>query len=323
MKEEGGSGPDFAADVRKGLSSDPKYLLSKHFYDAKGDELFQRIMGLEEYYPARAEERILRDRADELAEGLAHPDADRLNLIEFGAGDGSKTRHILRAFDQGGKGALRYIPNDISSHVLGELEWSLSKELPGLEVEPWVGDQSELMAQVKDRMEPPRAILFLGGNIGNFAPKEGKKLLRGFSEALDEGDRLLIGFDPIKHPQRILRAYNDRERVTEAFNLNHLERVNRELGGEFVPDRFIHYPIYDPMAAEARSYLISDRKQRVWIPGLDMTVHFHAWEPIFMERSRKFSLEGIEGLAERTGFRVEKHFWDPEGDFVDSLWVVS
>lgn len=311
----------FAADVYRGLNSPIKKLPSKHLYDAKGDALFQRIMELEEYYPARAEGRILRDRSGELAEALRHPQAGGLNLIELGAGDASKTRYLLRALFQEAGDGLRYIPNDISRNVLDELEWELTKEMPDLRVEAWAGDYFHLLEGLKVAVPPPRVLVFMGGNIGNYSTEEAQQLLSTIAGSLDEGDRLLMGFDLKKDPRRILRAYDDRDGITKAFNLNLLERMNRELGGDFDPDLFIHHPLYDPMDGEVRSYLVSTKEQVVNLEGLSMKVHFRAWEPIFMERSQKYSFQGIDELASGSGFRSERHFEDPNGDFVDSLWV--
>ena len=312
---------EFATDVRKGLWSVPKYLPSKYLYDAKGDELFQRIMELDTYYPARAEGRILKERSDELVEGLRPEEGLSLNLIELGAGDASKTCYLLRGLFQQLGERFRYIPNDISPNVLEELGEYLTQDMPELKIEPWAGDYFQLLNGLKGKVQAPRALLFLGGNIGNYEEGDAQALLHAFADALDQGDRLLIGFDLKKDPRKIHRAYDDDEGVTKKFNLNLLERMNRELGAAFDPDRFLHYPIYDPMDGEARSYLLSDRDQEIPIEAIGEKVHFEAWEPIFMERSRKYSLEGVDELAYRSGFKVEARYPDLSEDFVDVLWV--
>lgn len=311
----------FAEDVREGLRSEPKYLRSKYFYDAKGDELFQRIMELEEYYPTRAEDAILRDQGKGILEEMLPEDGATLSIVEFGAGDASKTRHLLHAVPQNERGRVRYVPNDISPHVLETLQQRLGKELPDFRIDPLAGDQSRLLKDWERRVEERQAFLFLGGNIGNYDDATAVALLQSFASAMGEGDRLLIGFDLMKDPRRIVRAYNDDQGVTRDFNLNLLERMNRELGAGFDVNTFVHFPLFDPVACESRSYLLSTREQEVAIEALDESFHFDAWEPIFMERSRKFTLTDIERLAERTGFRVQKHFSDSDGDFVDALWV--
>ncbi len=320
--KEGGMEPDpvFAADVREGLSAHPKRLPSKHFYDAKGDALFQRIMELDAYYPTRAENAILRDRNAEILQAL-FPDRDAgMNLIELGSGDGAKTRHLLKAVPEEAKELFRYIPNDISGNVLEALKRSLEAEFPELRVEPMVGDHYGAIEGICEGVEGRKALLFLGGNIGNFDTKGAEQLLTRFGEGMEAGDRLLIGFDLKKDPERIERAYNDPEGVTRDFNLNLLERMNRELGADFDLALFQHHSLYEPSEGEARSYLVSIRDQEVNIQSLGMKVVFEPWEPIFLERSKKFALKEIEALAARTGFRVVEHFQDPDEDFVDSLW---
>ncbi len=320
MKEDDRPDPSFLRDVREGLRSSPKTLKSKYFYDAKGDALFQRIMELDEYYPARAENAILRDQGSSIKASLLKEHEGGLDLVEFGAGDASKTRHLLGAFSKEERRELRYRPNDISPDVLRTLQENLKAELPDLEVDPLQGDHSELLGAWKREGDRKQVFLFLGGNIGNYGEGEGDRLLKAFAGAMEQGDRLLIGLDLHKDPRRILAAYDDQEGVTRDFNLNLLERMNRELGADFDIGSFVHHPLYDPVTREARSYLISTREQEVFIESLGESFHFHAWEPIFMERSRKFTRETIAEMAERTGFRVEKYFTDPEGDFLDSVW---
>jgi uncharacterized SAM-dependent methyltransferase len=131
---------------------------------------------------------------------------------------------------------------------------------------------------------------------------------------------MLIGFDLKKDPRRILAAYNDREGVTRDFNLNLLRRINRELGGTFEVDTFIHHPTYDPISGECRSYLISTVDQQVTIAALETTFSFQKWEPIFMEVSRKFDLTEIDRLATQSGFSMQGHLMDGDGFFADCIW---
>lgn len=312
----------FLKDVRRGLSQRPRSLPSKYFYDARGDELFQRIMALDEYYPTRAEESILQDQGASLLEELLPEEGnDQLIVLELGAGDGSKTRDLFLTASTEIRDRLLYVPNDISGNVLNDLEERFQKELPWLHIEPLPGDHTVRLPEIKERWRGRKALLFLGGNIGNYDEKQRKNFLDLSGQAMKPGDRLLIGFDQRKDPRRIEKAYNDPKGVTKAFNLNLLERMNRELGADFDPEAFMHYPVYDPSDGEARSYLLSIRPQRVRIEALEMELSFEEWEPIFMERSKKFTLEEIEKLAAETGFQVRKHFRDANDDFVDSLWV--
>ncbi|MFB6258458.1 MAG: L-histidine N(alpha)-methyltransferase [Flavobacteriales bacterium] len=313
--------PDFAAAVREGLSSIPKSLSSKHFYDARGDELFQCIMNLEEYYPTRAEHAILERQGASILNELWPEGASSLKIVEMGAGDGAKTRCMFKALPGEELEKLHYVPTDISQNVLEGLQECFARELPRLRTSPMAGDHYQLLESLGKRVEGAKALLFLGGNFGNFDKKSGDDLLFRFAEALNAGDRLLIGFDLKKDPRRIHRAYDDEKGVTKAFNLNLLERMNRELGADIDPDAFLHYPIYDPLEGEVRSYLVSKKEQVATIEELDLQVTFDAWEAVFTERSRKFSFAEIRDLAERTGFREYSSYTDPEGDFVDAVWV--
>jgi uncharacterized SAM-dependent methyltransferase len=168
-----------------------------------------------------------------------------------------------------------------------------------------------------------KVILFLGSNIGNFREKAAIPFLSHIAADLSASDRLLIGFDLKKDPEIILAAYNDCQGVTRDFNLNLLARINEELGGEFDLARFKHFPTYDPHTGETSSYLVSTVDQRVRINALDQTFFFREWEPVHMEVSLKYSLEDIDRLAEKSGFRVERNFFDRNRYFTDSLWVLK
>ena len=165
--------------------------------------------------------------------------------------------------------------------------------------------------------------MFLGSNIGNFTRLTAVQFLHQLQSALNPGDMVMIGFDLKKDPAKIMAAYNDKEGVTSAFNLNLLSRINREFGGDFKANNFLHTPYYDPVSGECRSYLISTKEQTVHIDGLNMQVHFKAWEAIHMEISTKFDVEGIHKLAKTSGFNIEANFFDEKRWFVDTVWSVG
>lgn len=309
----------FAEDVRQGLQATPKRLPSKYFYDARGDELFQAIMHLPEYYLTRAEFEIMQMNAPAFLK-LFQEGGRPFNLIEFGAGDGMKTKILLRHFLKE-KADFRYMPIDISGHVLQLLQQSLADELPDLEVAPIENDYFRALKDVNERQNGHRNIvLFMGGNIGNFSGNGAEGFLKQLSDELKPGDGLLIGIDLKKDPDRIRAAYNDSQGVTRAFNFNLLERMNRELGANFNVQQFKHVPTYDPLSGEARSFLMSTVKQQVYIEALDESFSFDAWEPIHTEVSKKYSLKEIEQLAKVAGFQVVEHVFDCRHDFVDSYW---
>ena len=308
----------FAKDIDEGLSAIPKKLPSKYFYDEKGDKLFQKIMGLSEYYPTDAEYEILFRYKNNLLKTYLMNHSP-FNIIELGAGDGLKTKVLLRYFLEE-KVDFHYIPVDISQNVLNILETDLGESFPELSMKGLQGDYFEVLEKIKHDYSGKNFIIFLGANIGNFSFDEAKGFLTSLSKHINTGDQLLIGFDLQKDPQTILQAYNDGSGVTRNFNLNILERINRELGGEFNPLHFYHYPVYEPTFGEARSYLVSKIAQSVYIAALDKTFDFQFGEAILTEISKKYNLKQIQALAGYSGFSIQNHFFDSRNYFVDSLW---
>ena len=310
----------FAQDVQKGLSSSPKYLLSKYFYDAEGDRLFQKIMELPEYYLTRCEEEILQTYSANLADFLGNQPFD---LIELGAGDGLKTRVLLEHFQQR-KLQYRYFPVDISRNILMHLQEKLHQEWPTLPVFPLEGEYFTALKKLPANDPPIRkVVLFLGSTIGNMSLTDSEAFLQQLRAQLAPGDLVLVGFDLKKKPELILAAYNDSAGVTRAFNHNHLLRINRELGGNFQPEHFQHWPLYHPVTGHTKSYLISTIAQRVYIEALELQVDFAAWEAIDMELSKKFDQAEIELLAQQTHLQVLMYFKDQKEYFTDVLFVVE
>jgi len=168
--------------------------------------------------------------------------------------------------------------------------------------------------------ERTKIVFFLGSNIGNFRRDESIEFFQRLSAAMSKDDLLFIGFDLQKDPRVILEAYDDPKGVTSGFNLNLLKRLNRELGADFVVENFMHYASYHPTDGAARSYLISREKQTVHIGALNQDFAFAQWEPIYMEISQKYTLEMIAELAEKSGFRVVKNFFDSKNYYTNSLW---
>lgn len=307
----------FAKDILNGLQQSPKRLPSKYFYNAEGDRLFQRIMALDEYYLTRSELQIIESRkADILQSFLGKGNSFR--LIELGAGDGTKTKVLLEHFVNAGTDFV-YSPIDISENVLQQLSETVKQSIPELKIEPIQGEYFQALGELKGH-SGKEVVMFLGSTIGNFGIDSGKEFLKELGENLSQGDLLFIGFDLMKNPRTVLAAYDDKERVTKDFNLNLLERINQELGADFAIDKFQHYPTYDPVTGETRSYLISTQDQSVYIESLDYRLELKKWEPIHMEVSQKYSMEMVEEFAEYSGFRIIKHFMDNNEYFLDSLW---
>lgn len=308
----------FAEDVLIGLSSLPKYLSSKYFYNKKGDELFQQIMHMPEYYPTDCELDIFKNHKQQMLQYFTGS-RDFFDLIEFGAGDGMKTKILLEHFLQQ-KASFKYLPIDISANILHELNKDLQKNLPQLQVQTLQGDYFETLASLNLVDDRKKVVLFLGSNIGNFSPAGTEDFLRHLHKNLAKGDMLLTGFDLKKDPSVILKAYNDPHGITKAFNLNLLQRINDELDADFDLNTFRHYPYYDPVSGESRSYLISEKEQEVHIKALNSKFHFYAWEAIHTEISRKYDLHFIHSLASKIGFEPVDDFFDENNYYVDSLW---
>jgi dimethylhistidine N-methyltransferase len=308
----------FAQDVREGLSASPKRLPSRYFYDARGSELFREIMRMEAYYPTRCEYEIFERQGRELAQALMAP-GGAFHLVEFGAGDGLKTRLLLEALLRR-QAAFSYTPIDISGSELRRLAQALRQEMPQLHVSPLEGEYFEALRSLNGAAERQRkAVLFLGSNIGNFTAPEARAFLDALAGACAPGDLVLIGFDLKKDPRIILQAYDDPEGITRAFNFNLLSRINRELGADFEHSAFDHYATYDPLSGETRSYLVSRRRQTVRIAALELETAFDAWEPVWVELSQKYDTALIRRMAEASGFRIQRQFTDSKSWFADVL----
>ena len=313
--------PEFAADVYAGLTAKEKYLPSKYLYNKQGDAIFQQIMAMEEYYPTRAEYEIFETHGQRMLDYFAEGEIP-FRLIEFGAGDGTKTKVLLRQFLR--KNAqFSYLPIDISANIVEKLTADLKENMPDLTVQGICDDYFRAIEQLRQPSNGQRVrnvVLFLGANIGNFSHSESIEFLKEIAVHLSTGDLLMTGFDLKKDPQRILDAYFDKQGITRNFKHNLLLRINEELGANFNIDAFQYFPIYDPMEGSIRSYLVSTKEQQVSINAIDEVIHFDAWEAIYMERSQKYSLSDIENLAQKSGFEIADNFFDQQRLFTDSLW---
>ncbi len=303
----------FKEEVFQGLGQEQKKLSSKFFYDEQGSRIFQEIMQMEEYYLPKSEEEILKDQSDAIISEIRFTEFD---VIELGAGDGTKTLLFLESAIQKGF-KLTYIPLDISEDILKVNEDNIKKSLPELPVMLLAGDYHGTIKKLENRLLP-RLIMFMGSNIGNFKGGKAIEFIQFVNEFLKPGDFFLMGVDLKKNPNIILNAYNDGSGITKRFNLNLLERINRELGGNFELGAFDHYATYDPIEGLAESYLVSMKEQRVKIEEREFS--FLKNEVIHMEVSQKYSLKDLDSLAAKTGFTWDKHFTDRKGFYSLSLF---
>jgi len=309
----------FALDVLVGLSSPRKTLSSKYFYDSRGSELFQQITRLPEYYLTAVEREILVTYRDRIA---GHLEREPFNLIELGAGFSDKTMTLLRHFHGQGL-TFQFVPIDISESATHQLVVSVGKDLPECEVHALVAEYFDGIKWMNNRYRRRNIVLFLGSSIGNFTHNEACFFLRNLWNSLNDDDLVLIGFDLKKDIDLLLKAYNDTQGITSAFNLNLLERINRELGGHFEIGKFRHFGTYDVFAGGMESYLVSMARQNVFIEQIGRSFAFEPWEPIHTEYSYKYLVSEIETLAGETGFEVIEHLSDARQWFVDSLWKVQ
>lgn len=308
----------FAEDVLRGLSSTPKQLSSKYFYDDEGSRLFQEIMRLPEYYPTRAELKIFTEQTDAIHDAFVD-NADTVDLIELGAGDGTKTAVLIEHFLKNDTD-FTYSPIDISQEANDALSARFREKFPQLRIDPHTGDYFQVLTSLKNGSERRKVLMFLGSNIGNFQRSQAVDFFRQLRAVMNPNDRLFIGFDMQKDPRVIVAAYDDPQGVTAAFNLNLLRRINRELGADFDLEKFSHYAQYRPVECAARSFLISREKQTVNIAALGRSFEIDQWEAIFMEISQKYTRAMIEDLAAESGFEIEADFFDEVNFYTDSLW---
>ena len=307
----------FKKEVEKGLNENPKTLPSKYFYDKIGDALFVEIMNMPEYYLTRCELDIFQNKTEEIINAFGVQKDVYFELIELGAGDGTKTKELLKSLDNQSY-SFNYFPIDISSNALDLLEKDLNKELPNVSVKTKQGDYFTVLASLKES-EKPKIILFLGSNLGNMTDDLAAEFIYNLGANLRAGDKLLLGVDLIKAKEIVLPAYNDSKGITAKFNLNLLERINNELGGNFDLNYFEHQPEYDEKEGIAKSYMASTTDQTVEIKAIGKTYQFTKGEKIHTEISRKYNDEIIKKIINHTDFNLETKILDNKAYFADYI----
>ena len=296
---------DFSDALLMGLSSEPKRIASKYFYDAAGGNLFQQICALPEYYLTRTELALLNRHAGDFAR-LIGPDAE---IAEFGAGSADKISILLAAFER----PQSYIPIEISSDSLAGLADQVSAEHPNLAVRPLLADfMAPLPPTVFSQSARRRVGFFPGSTIGNLTRQEAREFLSGAARLL-KGGGLLIGVDMVKGPVALHAAYNDAQGVTASFNRNLLVRANREAGANFDLARFAHYAPYNVAQRRIEMYLVSTAAQLVRVCG--RPIAFAEGEAIHTEWSHKYTVEDFRGLAAHAGFSPRAVWCDDQGQF--------
>jgi dimethylhistidine N-methyltransferase len=311
---------DFAADVRRGLTADRKWLPPKWFYDELGSALFDAICFLPEYYVMRAEREALTAHAKEIVDALgAH-----VRLVELGSGTARKTRILLDTI-MSRQRELEYVPVDVDGAMLERTSRELLNEYANLRITAVHSDFSRpsLALATLPRPRGRTVVLFLGSTIGNLEPHAAEAMLGDLRSALRSGDVLLLGVDLRKDRAILEPAYDDALGVTASFNLNLLQRINRELGGQFELSGFAHRAFYDAEIGRIEMHLVSRRVQRVRIDALDLEIAFDEGESIHTESSYKQDARTLEELATGSGFTVARTWTDARKWFADALLIAS
>jgi L-histidine N-alpha-methyltransferase len=295
-------------DVLDGLTRPFKEIPPKHFYDARGSELFEQICELPEYYPTRTERSIIESNADLIAERTAASE-----LVELGAGYATKTRILIDAL-----APERFVPVDVSETTVRECARRLVDEYDGLSVHGLVGDFERHLVHLPEPCGP-RLVAFLGGTIGNFPPGSRRRFLRSIARTLGDDGWLLLGTDLVKDPRMLEAAYDDSSGITAEFNLNVLRVMNRELGSDFDLAGFDHIAFWDAEREWIEMRLQSRRRQTVRFPDLDLTVHFAQREELRTEISAKFTPTRVRGDLAAAGLELVEWLTDPDELFALSL----
>ena len=296
---------EFADAVLSGFARKPRSLPCRFFYDARGSALFEEITQLEEYYPTRVETALLEAYGAEIAERMG----DARVLVEFGSGSSRKTSLLLSALAC----IPVYVPIDLAGESLAEAADWLSERHDGLAIRPLVADFTKTHTLPVVARRPRKLGFFSGSTIGNLTPGEAQAFLVNAARLLGRGAAFLVGVDLKKDPAILIPAYNDRRGVTAAFNLNLLERINRELDGDIDVGRFAHDAIYDERLGRIEMHLVSLVRQTVRVLGREFC--FTEGERIHTENSHKYTIAEFQALARTAGWRPAEAWTDAGNRF--------
>ncbi|QBO57767.1 L-histidine N(alpha)-methyltransferase [Chryseobacterium salivictor] len=307
----------FLRDVKAGLSQNPKCISSHYFYDKAGDELFQQIMEMPEYYLTNAELEIFSQQSEAIIQSFEISNTEEFELIELGAGDGKKTQYLLQTLlEKNFK--FKYIPVDISKNSLSVITERMQNLFPNLKCDPKQGDYFQVLDQLFSS-DKPKVILFIGSSLGNMPDGIAAQFLHKIAAHLKKNEKLLLGLDLLKSKDIVLPAYNDASGITSAFNLNLLRRINRELGADFDLENFEHAPEYTEKEGIAKSYLRSKKKHSVFIKELEEYFDFEENETIHTEISRKYTDEILQNLLKDSQLEITRKFLDSKNFFADYI----
>jgi dimethylhistidine N-methyltransferase len=294
----------FMIDVGMGLSAAQKYIHPKYFYDETGSELFEKICTTPEYYVTRTEADIIAQNAEKIRDDNKYKSL----IVELGSGTSAKTKMILKAFHDKTE-FLKYIPVDVSEIII-DSSTALLNEFQNLSIDAILSEYEDGLKMVKEIDPQPSLFLFLGSSIGNFGFDEGIEFIKFISTCLQERDNLLIGFDMVKNKNVLNRAYNDEAGITAQFNLNLLNRINYQLGGQFDLSCFKHHAFFNEKESRIEMQLVSKENQFVFIKELNREFNFKKGETIHTENSYKFTDDMIQNIAEKANLKIRQKFTD-------------
>jgi len=305
----------FASDIKKGLTAKNKFIPDRDYYDDKGSVFFQELMHNPDYYVYNSELEIFETYKNDIA-NIFSKNTSKLNLIEFGAGDGIKTEVIINEL-LNNKIDFNYIPIDFSQKYINDMEVSFKKKYPKLKINGINADYFEALEKISDE-NIRNVILFIGSSFGGLTDSESDNFLTKLSSKMKKGDILLIGFDLKKTPKILYKAYHN-----TCFDwCNYLlSRINNELGGNIDLSKFEYYTNYNPINGKFKWYFLSKEIQTIFIKDIDLQVHFDNYEPIYIGQSKKFSKKGISNLSEKYGFKLKNNYTDKNKYFIDSVWI--
>jgi len=299
----------FAEDIALSLKNESKYINPKYFYDDIGSRLFDGICQLPEYYPYKCESSILKNIAKNLTLHLI----DDVRLVELGSGSSIKTRLLINALFQF-QDSVEYFPIDISD-ILIPSALELSNDYKNLKITGIIDTYENGLDFIEHFDDKPNLITFLGSSFGNFSVKDGNAFLERIHDLMKSSDFFLIGLDLKKNNDVLLKAYNDTKGLTAKFNLNILERINRELGANFEISQFEHKALYNKSKGRIEMYLRSLVNQTVILPKSDLNLKFFENELIHTENSHKFTISEIDTMFRKIGLDVVQIWFDTKKYF--------
>lgn len=308
---------NIAKEISSSLTQKKRFIHPKFFYDAIGSNLFEKICILPEYYITRTEIELLSTIKSELPNYLV----DQYALVELGSGSSIKTKKLIDVLTTK-QNELEYYPIDISN-ILKDSSIHLHNKYDNLKITGIIDQYETGLEFIRNLDHTAKLVAFLGSSLGNFDPKNATEFLKKIHSSMRKGDLFLLGLDLVKDATILESAYNDSSGVTAKFNLNLLSRINRELGADFVHDKFEHVAIYNKKQKRIEMYLRSKTQQQVTISELDLTLKLKQDELIHTEYSYKYSISQIKKIAKKSRFKLEQIWTDKDNYFALALFAVD